>query len=68
MNMLFTNCWPISTYGSETVEFLAGDMRKFYTAKNDAIRRVYSHQQRDCVRVLCESAGYPNIYDIFSRH
>ena len=68
MNLLFTNCLPILTYGSKTVEFLAGDMRNFDTANNEAIRRVYAHQQWESVRVLCESAKYPNIYDIFSRH
>ena len=67
MNLLFTNCVPILTYGSETVEFSASDMRNFNTAINDAIRRVYSYQRWESVRALRESAGFPSIYDIFSR-
>ena len=67
MNLLFTNCVPILTNASETVEFSAGDMRNFNTAINDAMRRIYSYQRWESVRALRESAGFPSIYNIFSR-
>ena len=67
MNLLFSNCVPILTYGCETVEFSAGDMRTFNIAINDAIRKIYSYQRWESVRVLRQSAGFPGIYDIFSR-
>ena len=67
MNLLFTNCVPILTNASETVEFSAGDMRNFNTAINDAMRRIYSYQRWESVRALRESAGFPSIYNIFSQ-
>ena len=67
MNLLFSNCVPILTHGCETVEFSAGDMRTFNIAINDAIRKIYSYQRWESVRVLRQSAGFPGIYDIFSR-
>ena len=67
MNLLFSNCVPILTYGCETVEFSASDMRTFNIAINDAIRKIYSYQRWESVRDLRQSAGFPSIYDIFSR-
>ena len=42
-------------------------MRTFKIANNDAIRKIYSHQRWESVRDLRQSAGFPSIYDIFSR-
>ena len=67
MKLLFSNCVPILTYGSETIEFSSSDMRNFNTAINDAIRRIYSYHWLESVRTLRESAGFPSIYDIYHR-
>ena len=67
MNLLYSNCVPILTYGAEAVEFSSADLQKFNTAINDAIRRVFSYQRWESTRFLRQSAGFPSIYEIFSR-
>ena len=67
MNLLFSNCVPILSYGAETVEFSAAEMRDCNTAINDAIRRIYSYQRWESTRFLRQTLGFPNIYEIFSR-
>ena len=67
MNLLFSNCVPILSYGCETVEFSSSDMRTFNIAINDAIRKIYSYQRWESVRDLRQNAGFPSIYEIFSR-
>ena len=67
MNLLFTNCVPILAYGAEAVEFSNSDMQTFNTAINDAIRRIFSYQRWESTRFLRPTAGFPSIYEIFSR-
>ena len=67
MNLLYTNCVPILSYGAEAVEFSVSDMRSFNTAINDAIRRVFSYQRWESTRFLRQSSGFPSIYEIYSR-
>ena len=67
MNLLFSNCVPILSYGAETVEFSAAEMRDCNTAINDAIRKIYSYQRWESTRFLRQTLGFPNIYEIFSR-
>ena len=67
MNLLYTNCVPILTYGAEVVDFSLSDMRSFNTAINDAIRKIFSYQRWESTRFLRQSSGFPSIYDIYSR-
>ena len=67
MNLLFSNCVPILSYGAETVEFSNADMRDCNTAINDAIRKIYSYHRWESTRLLRQSAGFPSIYEIFAR-
>ena len=67
MNLLFTNCVLILAYGAEAVEFSNSDMQSFNTAINDAIRRIFSYQRWESTHFLRQSAGFPSIYEIFSR-
>ena len=67
MNLLYSNCVPILTYGAETVEFSNSDMRDCNTAINDAIRKIYSYNRWESTRFLRESLGFPSIYEIFRR-
>ena len=64
MNLLFL---PILSYGAETVEFSAAEMRDCNTAINDAIRKIYSYQRWESTRFLRQTLGFPNIYEIFCR-
>ena len=67
MNLLFSNCVPILSYGAETVEFSSTEMRECNTAINDAIRKIYSYHRWESTRLLRQSAGFPSIYEIFAR-
>ena len=67
MNLLFSNCVPILSYGAETVEFSNTEMRECNTAINDAIRKIYSYHRWESTRLLRQSAGFPSIYEIFAR-
>ena len=67
MNLLFSNCVPILSYGAETVEFSNSEMRECNTAINDAIRKIYSYHRWESTRLLRQSAGFPSIYEIFAR-
>ena len=67
MNLLYSNCVPILSYGAEVVEFSNSDMRDCNTAINDAIRKIYSYNRWESTRFLRETLGFPSIYEIFRR-
>ena len=67
MNLLYSNCVPILTYGAEVVEFSNTDMRDCNTAINDAIRKIYSYNRWESTRFLRENLGFPSIYEIYRR-
>ena len=67
MNLLYSNCVPILSYGAETVEFSSKDLRDCNTAINDAIRKIYSYNRWESTRLLRQSLGFPSIYEIFCR-
>ena len=64
---LFSLICSFPTYGCETVEFSASDMRTCNIAINVAIRKIYSYQRWESVRDFRQSSGFPSVYDIFSR-
>ena len=65
MNLLYSNCVPILTYGAEVVEFSNTDMRDCNTAINDAIRKIYSYNRWESTRFLRENLGFPSIYNFY---
>ena len=66
MHLLYTSCLPIITYACNAKEFSANDMRDLNTAVNDAIRKIYSFNRWESVRVLREGSGMKSIYEIFA--
>ena len=67
MNLLYSNCVPILSYGADTVEFSSKDLRDCNTAINDAIWKIYSYNCWESTRLLRQSLGFPSIYEIFGR-
>ena len=66
MQLLYTNCVPILTYGCAVKEFSAKEMTNCTVALNDAIRKIVSFKRWESVRSLRESFGYKSLYDIFA--
>ena len=66
MYLLYTNCVPIVTYACQVKEFSARQMSLCNTALNDAIRKVFTYQRWESVRLLRESLGYKSLYEIFA--
>ena len=65
MQLLYVNCLPIISYASEIKLYSAREMRDCNTAINDAIRKIFTFNRWESVRLLRESFGYKSIYQIF---
>ena len=66
MNLLYTNCVPNLTYGSEVKELSCAEMNKCNVALNDSIRKIFTYNRWESTRQLRQQLKYPNIYEIFN--
>ena len=65
MQLLYTNCVPIISYACNVKVFSAQDMRDCNTAINNAIRKIFTFQRWESVRVLRDGFQMKSIYEIF---
>ena len=67
MNLLYTNCVPNLTYGAEVKEFSSKELQDLNTALNNAIRRIFSYNRWESIRLLREQLGFPNMTETFQK-
>ena len=67
MKLLYSNCVPVMTYGSEIVDYSSAEMYSLHVKINDAIRKIFSFNRWESVRYLRTDHGYLSIYEIFEQ-
>ena len=66
MQLLYTNCIPILTYGCAVKEYPPRQLMDCNTAVNNAIRHIFTYHRWQSIRTLRENFGYKSLTDIFS--
>ena len=66
MHLLYANCVPTVTYACAVKSFSAKEMQECTTALNNAIRRIFSFNRWESIRLLRDNFGYKSLIDIFS--
>ena len=66
MQLLYTNCVPILTYGNGVKEYPSRQMNDCNTAVNNAIRRIFTYHRWESVRSLREELGYKSLTELFA--
>ena len=66
MQLLYTNCVPILTYGNGIKEFPSRQMNDCNTAVNNAIRRIFTYNRWESTRSLREAFGYKSLTELFA--
>ena len=67
MKLLYSNCVPVITYGSEIVNYSSAEMYSLHVKINDAIRKIFSYDRWESVRYLRTDHGCLSIYEIFEQ-
>ena len=67
LKLLYDVCVPNLTYACEVTNYLSKEKNTLHVALNDAIRRIFSYNRWESVKVLRESAGYLSITEIFAK-
>ena len=67
MKLLYSVCVPIITYASDVVIFPHKEMESLHIAVNDAIRKIFSYNRWESIRVLRQSFGYLSITELFAK-
>ena len=67
MKLLYSFCVPIITYASDVVIFHNKEMESLHVAVNDAIRKIFSYNRWESIKVLRESLGYLSVTEIFAK-
>ena len=65
MQLLYTNCVPIVTYGSQVKVFNARDTRRLSVALNDAIRKIFDYNRWQSVSELRQLMFYKTFEELF---
>ena len=66
MKILYTNCIPILSYGSQVKFYNSKDTREVSVAVNDCIRKVFGYHRWTSIRDLRMQMGYRAIEEIFA--
>ena len=67
MKLLYSICVPNLTYACEVTDFNYKDKDTLSVALNDAIRRIFSYNRWESIRVLRASMGYDSVTEIFAK-
>ena len=65
MTLLYSNCVPNLVYAAEVKSISSREMHDCNVALNDCIRRIFSYNRWESVRVLRQQLGFPNVTDIY---
>ena len=66
MQLMYTNCVSILTYGNGVKEFSSRHMTDCNTAVNNAIRRIFTFHRWESTRSLREGLGYKSLTELFA--
>ena len=66
MRLLYTNCIPILSYGSQVKEYNHADTVQVSVAVNDSIRKIFGYARWMSIRSLRIQMGYQAIEEIFA--
>ena len=66
MQLLYSNCVPLLTYGCEIRKHTGREMIKFEVALNDCIRKIFTFNRWESTRMLRTSFGYNSVTEIFA--
>ena len=67
MKLLYSICVPNLSYACEVTDFHYKDKVSLDVALNDAIRRIFSYNRWESIRVLRDSMGYSSVTEIFAK-
>ena len=67
MKLLYSICVPIITYASDVVIFQNNEMESLHVAVNDAIRKIFSNNRWESIKVLRKSLRYLSVTEIFAK-
>ena len=67
MKLLYSVCVPTITNACEVVTYSHKEMESLHVAVNDAIRRVFSYNRWESIKVLREFLGYLSVTEIFAK-
>ena len=67
MKLLYSICVPNMTYCCEVTDFPYREKESLSVALNDAIRRIFSYNRWESIRVLRASMGYLSVTEIFAK-
>ena len=67
MKLLYSVCVPNITYACEVTDFHYKEKESLSVALNDAIRRIFSYNRWESIRVLRASLGYLSVTEIFAK-
>jgi len=66
MNLLYSVCIPIITYASDVTLFSSKELTRMHVAANDAVRKIFTYNRWESVKILREGLGFPSITEIFA--
>ena len=67
MHLLYSNCVPKLTFGSEIKELNASQMNQFNVALNTAIRRIFGFRQWQSIRQIREVYNFASVESLFEK-
>ena len=67
MHLLYSNCVPKLTFGSEIKELNASQMNQFNVALNTAIRRIFGFRQWQSIRQIREVYSFASVESLFEK-
>ena len=67
LQLLYSNCIPILSYGCCIKEFSNKEMTQCNTAINNCIRKIFTFKRYESIRDLRVMFSYPSIYAIFKK-
>ena len=67
MQLLYANCVPKLTFGSEITELNASQMNQYNVALNTAVRRIFGFRQWQSIRQIREVYGHDSIETLFEK-
>ena len=67
LHLLYSNCVPTLTYACAVKTFSSRQMQDCNTALNNAIRKIFTYNRWESIRVLRESFGYLSLTEIFNK-
>ena len=66
LQLLYSNCVPVLTYGAEVKDLSASDKQHLNVALNNAVRKIFGFRRWESIRYLREFYDFDSIEIIFA--